>query len=125
VDQEYRKRSPIFFLDAAKGVPTDINCGIQDGHTGSVPISHSLRAFNVIANANSHPSKTIAEEDIQIMVSTQGIPRSLGDPPNDDTYSKRVLFRREAGAARVTVFEGGHENLNEAAFAWLAKQRKR
>ena len=49
VDLEYRRRSPLTWLAAAKRVPLDINAGIRDGHDGSVPISHTLHAFNAIA----------------------------------------------------------------------------
>ena len=51
-DEQYRSRSPIFRLSAAKGLPIDINAGVHDGHGGrSVPIDHSLKAFNVLAEA--------------------------------------------------------------------------
>jgi hypothetical protein len=36
-----------------------------------------------------------------------------------------VLFRRESGMVRVTVFDGGHEIIHHAALAWLAAQQKR
>jgi dipeptidyl aminopeptidase/acylaminoacyl peptidase len=45
VDFQYKARSPITHLANATA-PLDINAGINDGHTGSVPISHSLNAFN-------------------------------------------------------------------------------
>ena len=50
VNEQYKKRSPRHGLMASK-VPLDINAGITDGHTGSVPISHSLKAFNLLAEA--------------------------------------------------------------------------
>jgi hypothetical protein len=44
------KRSPLTYLERARGVPIDINHGIHDGHgNNSVPISQSLRAFNELA----------------------------------------------------------------------------
>ena len=49
VDREYHARSPLSYLEHAQGLPLDINAGIRDGHDGSVPISHSLRAFNAVA----------------------------------------------------------------------------
>ena len=49
-EAEYRKRSPLFSLAQARGLPIDIQSGIRDGHGGaSVPIDHSLRAFNALA----------------------------------------------------------------------------
>lgn len=63
----YRHRSPLFHLAAAKGIPLDINTGIHDGHTGSVPVSHSLLAFNALAAAD----KQVSAEDIGFMVREQ------------------------------------------------------
>jgi len=64
-DAEYRARSPLFVLDQAKGLPIDINAGIHDGHKGSVPISHSLNAFNVLARANGKPEQALADKQIE------------------------------------------------------------
>lgn len=118
---EYRHRSPLFHLAAAKGVPLDINTGIHDGHTGSVPVSQSLLAFNALATAD----KQVSTEDIAFMVREQKIPATLSlETQNDPERQKAVLFRRSSGNARVTVFEGGHDSEPSAALAWLARQRK-
>ncbi|MFZ9978724.1 MAG: alpha/beta hydrolase family protein [Opitutales bacterium] len=120
-EAEYRHRSPLFHLAAAQGVPLDINTGIHDGHTGSVPVSHSLRAFNVLAT----PDKQISTEDIDFMVREQKIPAALAAEKQDDPErQKAVLFRRTSGNARVTVFEGGHDSESSAAVLWLSRQRK-
>jgi poly(3-hydroxybutyrate) depolymerase len=120
-EAEYRHRSPLFHLAAAKGVPLDINTGIHDGHTGSVPVSHSLRAFNVLAAAD----RQIAAEDIDFMVREQKIPAKLAaETQSDPERQKATLFRRTSGNARVTVFEGGHESESGAAVLWLSRQRK-
>lgn len=117
----YRHRSPLFHLAAAKGVPLDINTGIHDGHTGSVPVSHSLRAFNVLAA----PDKQITAEDIDFMVREQKIPSALAaETQVDPEREKATLFRRSSGNARVTVFEGGHESESSSAVLWLSRQRK-
>ena len=117
----YRHRSPLFHLAAAKGIPLDINTGIHDGHTGSVPVSHSLLAFNALAAAD----KQVSAEDIGFMVREQKIPATLAyETQNDPERQKAVLFRRSSGNARVTVFEGGHDSEPSAALAWLARQRK-
>ncbi len=120
-ETEYRHRSPLFHLAAAKGVPLDINTGIHDGHTGSVPVSHSLRAFNVLAA----PDKQVSTEDIDFMVREQKIPAGLAaETQADPERQKPVLFRRASGNARVTVFEGGHDSESSAAVLWLSRQRK-
>jgi len=125
-DKEYRARSPLHFLTAASGIPIDINAGIHDGHdTGTVPISQSLQAFNVLADANGFSESQMVSEDIHEMTSTQKIPLSLQDEFEVDPERKcKVLFRRVAGAARITIFEGGHEAEISAAWNWLGRQKK-
>jgi hypothetical protein len=120
-EAQYRHRSPLFHLAAAKGVPLDINTGIHDGHTGSVPVNHSLYAFNVLAT----PDKQVSVGDIDFMVRERKIPASLAaETQADPERQKAVLFRRASGNARVTVFEGGHDSESSAGVLWLSRQRK-
>ena len=125
-DREYRARSPLFFLEAAKGLPIDINAGISDGHKGgSVPISHSLRAFNVLAKANGLNDKLLAEEDIAFMTEKEKIPETLASEKENDLERRRTtLFRRISGPVRITIFEGGHEGEYAASYKWFSRQRK-
>ncbi len=121
VDQEYRIRSPLTHLEKAKGVILDINAGIADGHTGSVPVSHSLLAFNKVAEDADH----LSEEQISYFVSMGKVPPELISNINDESYGeKKPLFRRQSGDARVTIFDGGHEIIFEAALNWLNNQRR-
>jgi pimeloyl-ACP methyl ester carboxylesterase len=122
VDQEYRARSPLTYLVHARGVLLDINAGIRDGHDGSVPVSHSLRAFNAVATAKDQ----ISADDIRSLVDKAAVPLQFQQPVSDPAYGdKRPVFRRVSGAARVTLFQGGHEYIPNAALEWLAAQRKR
>ena len=121
VDNEYYNRSPIHFLQNAAKVPLDINAGITDGHTGSVPISHSLNAFNMLAREKDR----ITEEHIQFFVEKAQVPPELSGDYADATYGENsVLFRKESNNVRVTIFDGGHEIVHGAAVQWLAKQSK-
>jgi hypothetical protein len=124
VDAEYRRRSPLFSLTRAAGLPIDLNVGIHDGHRGSVPVSHTLRAFNALARANRVPLVQLADADIAWMVDKAEVPPALRAPVEDTAYEKPVLLRRTAGPARLTVFDGGHEILRDAAFEWLSRQRR-
>jgi poly(3-hydroxybutyrate) depolymerase len=126
VDSQYRSRSPLTFLAAAAGLPLDLNAGIHDGHSGSVPVSHSLHAFNVLAAASGLPESALSQARIDWFVSREQVPPELaGEAPADSLYGdRRVLFRRAAGPARVTIFEGGHEIVYRAALSWLAGRRK-
>jgi len=130
IDAAYRQRSPLFALAQAAGVPIDLNAGIHDGHTregrtGSVPVSHTLRAFNALARANAQSRAAIPDEEIDTIVRTAQVPTSLRMTIADPDYAKPVLLRRTAGAARVTLFDGSHEILHDAALAWLSRQRRR
>jgi acetyl esterase/lipase len=121
-DLQYRNRSPITYLNEKVDIPLDINAGIKDGHhSGGVPVSHSLRAFNVVASEKDR----ISEEEIHYFVEKVEVPLHLKEPVVDPTYGEKVpLFRRTSGRARVTIFDGGHEILYETALTWLAKQKK-
>lgn len=123
---EYRARSPLFHLAAAKGLPVDINAGIHDGHSGSsVPVSHSLFAWNVLAAANGHKDRQVTTQEIEFMVRQERVPEALAATVQaDPTRKKAVLFRREAGPARITIFDGGHEIEVDAALDWLARQKR-
>lgn len=116
VDAEYAQRSPLTYLKKAKGLTLHINAGIHDGHKGSVPISHSLLAFNEVASTEDK----ISDEDIRFFVEKAEVPPKLKANISDPTYGeKRPLFRRESGNATVTIFEGGHELVAAAAIAWI------
>lgn len=125
VDQQYRKRSPLTYLHQAVGVPLDIVAGIHDGHTGSVPVRHSLDAFNAIAKADG--STVITEEEIQQISRPDGRLESplAGDQVEDASFGRTIYLRRHAKHARVTIFEGGHEGNATATVAWLERHAKR
>jgi len=121
VDEQYKKRSACTYLHNAASVPVDINAGIQDGHTGSVPIYHSLKAFNSLADTKDK----ISDEDINYMVEKIAIPEHLKKTLSDPLYGKRIpLFRRVSKNARVTIFQGAHEIIQAAGLTWLEQQCK-
>ena len=122
---EYRKRSPITHLPAARaaGVPVNIVTGIHDGHTGSVPVGHALRAFNALADAGD----AIPEDAIKRIEADEKVPAGLvNESCADPFYAKgrEVLFRRTSGNARVTLFEGGHGGNFNAGLDFLSRQVK-
>jgi dienelactone hydrolase len=119
--RECRKRSPLTYLAGARKLALDINAGITDGHTGSVPISHSLRAFNLLADEAAR----LTEAQIAEFFSAAKVPASAAsNAPLTTAGKKRVLFRRQAGQTRLTIFDGGHEIDFEAALDWLSHQQK-
>jgi acetyl esterase/lipase len=122
VDLAYRNRSPITWLNTSLPVRIDINAGINDGHPGKVPISHSLLAFNALAA----PEDRLSEEDIKYFVEHAQVPPHLNDPSlSDISYGEKApLFRRQSGNVRITIFNGGHEMLYTTALIWLEQQQK-
>jgi poly(3-hydroxybutyrate) depolymerase len=125
VDRQYHQRSPVSHLHNAAGVPVEICHGVHDGYAGSVPIVHSLNAFNIIAKAAG--SNLINDEEIAQLTRPDG---HLDDPrPSDqvadELLGKEIHLRRHAGSARITIFEGGHEGNAAAAVSWLEKHVKK
>jgi pimeloyl-ACP methyl ester carboxylesterase len=120
-DDECMKRSALPHLPRALGINVDISTGIHDGHTGSVPVSHTLEAFNALAA----PEDRLSDHDIEFMVSEEAIPGRLRkDYGLLECTGREILFRKTSGNARCTIFEGGHELMYASALNWLARQRK-
>ncbi|WP_339733574.1 prolyl oligopeptidase family serine peptidase [uncultured Gimesia sp.] len=123
VDAEYRDRSPLFWIANATDLPLDLNAGVTDGKTGSVPFAHTLRAFNALAEKNQ--TTPISKAEMQQLWDHGKLktPHST-DQEIDETYDRDIHLRRNSGQARVTIFEGGHEGLPEPACEWLSKQSR-
>jgi len=114
VDEDLRYRSPRFFLGKADGVPLDINHGIRDGQPKGVGIQHSVWAFNAIAEACR--AQPVSDAELRLLRESD---RPREGPVQDPLYGRALYLRRHAGQARLTIFEGGHEDLPSAACAWL------
>jgi len=119
VDAQLRYRSPVHHLARAKDLPVDISTGIHDGHTGSVPVHHTIDAFNVLAAARGEA--TVSAEEIGLLAQEEPLPT---DEEQDAAYGRAIHLRRHAGPSRVTIFEGGHEGIAAAGCAWLAHHQK-
>jgi dienelactone hydrolase len=114
-----RHRSPVAWLGKASEVPLDINHGVNDGRKGSVPFTHSLHAWNAVVAAK----RRIDESMVDDFYETQKSPEPFAG--QDPLYGKRQPeFRKTHGNARITIFQGGHEIIHEAALNWLAAQQK-
>jgi hypothetical protein len=122
VDQEYAKRSPITYLKNAKGVNLSIQAGILDGHKGSVPVSHSLLAFNEVAEEKDR----LSAKEIGYFTEKAKVPEHLVREIKELPYGKKgPLFRRSSGTATVTIFQGGHEWVAPVVLSWLEHENKR
>jgi len=116
VDNQLRYRSPLYHLEKAKDLPLEIATGIHDGHTGSVPVHHSLDAFNVLARV--HHTQPVSAGEIAALSREEPLQTS---EEQDETFGRTIYLRRYAGPCRVTIFEGGHEGLPKASLAFLAR----
>jgi len=95
---------------------------ITDGHRGgSVPFTHLLYAFNqVVPQENRLPAAFI-----ESFYEKQDLPAGFQKADTDPLYGgKRVIFRKVSKNTRVTIFQGRHEIIHEAALNWLSRQRK-
>ncbi len=118
VDAEYKQRSPLTHLPNARELRIHINVGIHDGHRGSVPVSHSLLAFNVLAQ----PEDRLTAAEIETFVKTRKVPQELRAKVEDKSYGKRrLLFRRTSANVTVSVYDDGHGYVPGAAWQWLQK----
>jgi acetyl esterase/lipase len=120
--RECTRRSPLTHLASASAVPIDLNVGVHDGTgSGSVPITHSILAFNLLAR----PQDRISQAEIEARREAAPLATGRPLPAPDPLYEpRRVLFRQQSANVRLTVFEGGHEMLSRAALSWLAARRK-
>jgi hypothetical protein len=117
--EECRQRSSSSCLSTQMPFMLDINGGLLDGREGSVPFTHSLKAFNAAAE----PDDRINETDIAEFYKTQIVPYSTDC--TDTLYGDRPpVFRKISGNTRVTIFNGGHGIVRDAALTLLANQRK-
>ena len=122
--RECRKRSPVAYLERARAVPIDINHGIRDGRNSAdpVPITQSLRAFNLLAE----PQDQFKEEEVEYFTRESKVPGGLQSETTDPDYGGlKILYRRQSGNVRITIFDGAHDKNTEAAFKWLNKQRRK
>ncbi|MEO0414036.1 MAG: prolyl oligopeptidase family serine peptidase [Verrucomicrobiota bacterium] len=115
-------RSPNHWLNHAQSVNLDINHGIHDGRTGSVPFTHALRAWNAVVEKDHQFGEKFIAEYYQ----SQKLPKTeLAFSGEDKLYGEKApAFRKVSGNTRLTLFDGGHEMIHSAALNWLNNQRR-
>jgi dipeptidyl aminopeptidase/acylaminoacyl peptidase len=118
---EYAARSPLARLASIAAVPIDLAAG---RHDTTVPIVHSLWAFNALAKALG--SAAISDREIAELTGSSAalMHPSTTDTAADPAIGRAIFLRRNAGRSRITIFEGGHEWMPPAALAWLATHQK-
>jgi len=122
IDADYRDRSSVFHLHRVADLPVGIWAGVDDGHSGSVPIRHSLNAFNAIAAA--HGDRLISEAEMNELSTLKRLTSPLtSDQARDQTLGKSIRLGRRSGESMITIFDGGHESHPDAALEWLSTKR--
>lgn len=120
-DAQYRHRSPVTWLHQAQSkVNLDINHGIHDGVTGSVPFVHALHSFNSAANEEDQ----VPAELFEALSASRTKPLEAYFSEDALYHPEPLRYRTVSGNCRVTIFEGGHEIIHHAALNWLAQQRR-
>lgn len=123
IDAEYKDRSPIHHLHRVGDLPLQICAGINDGHSGSVPITHSLNAFNVIAGARK--TELVSDAAISSLVKRKHVAGSASVTPHDGpAFGRNIVFQKQSGPTSVVIFDGGHEGLPQPACDWLDIHRR-
>jgi len=95
--------------------------GVQRGGRGPAPPSWPSKFGGRGGEAEGWGNEgRIGEADIAYIVARAAIPPHLAGDWSDPLYGeRRVLFRRQSGNARITLFDGGHEIIYGAALGWL------
>lgn len=108
-----RDRSPLFWnIPKKPNGRLEIYAGINDGYTGSVPISHSIKFYNLIVEHYGYADSKVGQTDI-VKLLTRAIERN----DNPSTIGDReVLYRRDTKPVSLVIFDGSHEMLSEYCF---------
>lgn len=104
-------RSPLLWPLPKEDRNLEIYTGIDDGHTGSVPVSQSILFFNKLAKHYDQDQQVTANETIMLLDRT--INRSVSQQFLGD---RKLLFSKKAGPASLYVFDGSHEMITDYAF---------
>ena len=112
-EEEAVRRSPLYWdLPASPRGIMELYAGIDDGHSGPVPISHSILFYNRIVEKYGDTEEAVTPEETTALLNRVA-------PPHADLETisgRRVMFRRGTGYASITIFEGGHEMLADYCF---------
>lgn len=120
---ECLKRSVSSYLKNARdaGIPVYIATGVKDGF---VPPSHSIQAFNDLADSADH----ISADDMKFIDKYRRLPRHLRGEFPDSLYTDaglRLLFEKVSKTVTLKIFDGKHDVIYNAGLYWLSKQRRK
>lgn len=118
-----KQKSPYYWVTPAeklKNSRLEIYTGIYDGMMGNgvIPITHSINFYNKLLTdlEEVDSSKYVSDSEILKLLVYR---KPLSDYPS--IAGRKVILIKESNNIRLTLFEGGHEILNEFAFRELVK----
>jgi acetyl esterase/lipase len=117
-EAECRRRSPSTYLDAAResGVPVFVAQGAADW---LLPPSHSVSAFNVLAD----PDDRLTAEEVE-EIGRRRLPEHLAGEVTSETFfgdgDPVVVFARQSARVWLVLFQAGHEMAYAPALRWFA-----
>lgn len=112
--EQANRRSPLLWPISRSDRKIEIYAGINDGHTGSVPISQSILFYNKLAKLYDQNKQVTAYESIMLLdrkVNKYQSDRYIGD--------RKLILSKAAGNASIFIFDGSHEMLPNYAFSRL------
>lgn len=117
--REMENRSPINWLTKPRsGVTLRLYAGVTDGHTGSVPITHSIDYFNRFVKLAGRQESQISQDvRRQLLAAGRGLVeqrKSVGL-----IAGRSIIYQNVTPEVGITIFEGGHEMLPPAAIEQL------
>ena len=101
-----------------KNASLQIYTGIHDGHTGSVPVSHSMDMFNRLALEISPGNRHVLVSDtLRNLILNEKAPVSNENP--SFLGDRKIHLSRKLPNLSLTIFEGGHEMIVPQALSLL------
>lgn len=129
-EAEARRRSPMH-MPLQSNLPGKrklyLRAGIHDGHTGSVPITHSLRFYNrIVREKGGDEADLVSVDDMFILAVARTFPHAV-----TERYlgGRKIHYCRSYKNVELTIFKGGHEMLVPVALdhidGWGAGEQTR
>lgn len=111
-EAEAKRRSPLH-MPLQSNLPgkrkLHLRAGIHDGHTGSVPVTHSLHFYNRVVRKNGGDEPDlVSTNDMFTLAVARTFPHAEAD-----RYlgGRKIHYFRSYKNVELTIFEGGHEML--------------
>ncbi|MGB3587535.1 MAG: prolyl oligopeptidase family serine peptidase [Tunicatimonas sp.] len=116
---EAKRRSPLYWetpWSQRKNATLHLYAGVHDGYTGSVPITQSINFYNKVLHDARVPDSTALVSDKTII---RLLTQQRGNVTNQLIGDRKVHLQKSWQNISLTIFEGGHELLENVALEML------